>query len=223
MKILCISDTHGLHEDLKISENIDMIIHAGDISNTRNPGINSNECSLFLNWYDKLNIKYKILIAGNHDTSIEAKYINPKDFKSIIYLEHESIIIEGINIFGSPYTPSFGEWAFMKKRGKLNPYWEEIPENTDILITHGPPKGILDLSYNSDNILEYCGCKELYNHVLRVQPKYHIFGHIHNFEDCYNSGKRTINNIQTEFLNVSCITDRKFDEGLTSKGIIITI
>jgi Icc-related predicted phosphoesterase len=130
-------------------------------------------------------------------------------------------IIENINIFGSPYTPQFGGWAFMKDRGKLAPYWSQIPTSTDILVTHGPPKGVLDLSYSRDDILEYCGDKELYNEVLRVQPKHMIFGHIHNFKDCYNSGIKKISDISTIFHNVSCITDRKFELGLTSKGQII--
>ena len=221
MKILAISDTHGFHKDLKDFNGIDMIIHAGDFSNAKNPTFNVSEAEDFLKWYNQIPVKHKVLISGNHDTSIEAKLVNPRDYESVIYLEHESICIEGINIFGSPYTPQFGGWSFMKDRGKLSPYWEQIPENTDILVVHGPPKGILDLSYNRDDILEYCGDKELYNHVLRVQPKYMIFGHIHDFQDCYNSGSKKIKGLKTSFHNVSCVTDRKFDLGLTSKGQII--
>lgn len=222
MRILAIADTHGFHNDLKDFSNIDMVIHAGDFSNAKSPMFNQSEAVDFLSWYNDLPVKYKVLIAGNHDTSIEAKLVRPKeDFKNIIYLEHESINIEGINIFGSPYTPSFGNWAFMKSRGRLSPYWEQIPSNTDILVVHGPPKGILDLSYNREDVLEFCGDKELYNHVLRVQPKYMIFGHIHNFKDCYNSGRRKMSGFRTEFLNVSCVVDRKFELGLVSKGQII--
>jgi len=221
MKILAISDTHGFHRELKDFTNIDMIIHAGDFSNTKNPIFNQQEVVDFLIWYNDLPIKHKVLIAGNHDTSIEAKLVYPKDFSNIKYLEHESINIEGINIFGSPYTPTFGNWSFMKNRGKLDPYWQEIPENTDILITHGPPKGILDLSYDKNEILEYCGDKELYNHVLRVQPKYMIFGNIHNNKDCYNSANKKITGFKTSFHNVSCVTDKKFELGLTSKGQIM--
>jgi len=224
MNILGISDTHGFHKEFNFSDfkNIDMIIDAGDFSNHKSPAFNQAEVVDFLVWYSNLPIKYKILIAGNHDTSIEAKLVRPKeDFKDIIYLEHESITVEGINIFGSPYTPSFGGWSFMKQRGKLDPYWAEIPDNTDILITHGPPKGILDLSYNREDVLEYCGDKELLNHVYRVRPKHMIFGHIHNYKDCHNKGSRTVHDIKTQFHNVSCVTDRKFELGLTSKGIIL--
>ena len=221
LRILAISDTHGFHKDLKDFDGIDMIIHAGDFSNIRVPSLNENEARDFLEWYDSIPVKYKVLICGNHDTSVEAKLVNPRDYKTITYLEHESVNIEGINIFGSPYTPQFGMWSFMKARGKLDPYWQQIPSNIDILVVHGPPKGILDLSYNREDILEYCGDKELYNHVLRVQPKHMIFGHIHDFQDCYNSGYKKIKDLKTVFHNVSCVTDRKFELGLTSKGQII--
>lgn len=220
MKILAISDTHGYHKDIKDFDGIDMIIHAGDCSNVQSPSINMNEVTDFLNWYDDIPVKYKILIAGNHDTSIEARLISPSEHhKSIIYLEHESVNIEGINIFGSPYTPRYGSWSFMRGRGKLDVLWQQIPNDTDILVTHGPPKGILDLSYNHQNILEYCGDKELLNHLYRVQPKHHIFGHIHEYKDCYNKGSRVIDSLPTQFHNVSCVTDRKFDLGCTSTGI----
>jgi len=224
MKILAISDTHGFHKELKDFSGIDMIIHAGDFSNIQNPMFNQQEAVDFLSWYDDLNVKYKVLIAGNHDTSIEARLVRPKEnFKSIVYLEHESVVIEGINIFGSPYTPIFGTWSFMKKKGRLDPLWQQIPENTDILVTHGPPQGILDLSRDRDDKLEYCGDKELLNHVYRVRPKHHIFGHIHNFMDCFNKGTRTLHDLRTKFHNVSSVTDRKFEFGLTSKGIIIEL
>ena len=141
MKILAISDTHGFHEQLKIPEDIDVIIHGGDFSNYRDVARNTNECSLFLNWYESLNIAHKIVIAGNHDTAIQAKAINPRDFKSLTYLEHEHHTINNIKFFGSPYTPSFGiGWAFNKDRSKLQAYWNEIEDDTDVIITHGPPK-----------------------------------------------------------------------------------
>lgn len=223
MKILTISDTHGFHKELKHFNGVDMVIHAGDFSNHGTPTMNLPEALDFLEWYNEIPVKYKILVAGNHDTALYAKLIHITDYPNIIYLEHESIEIEGIKIFGSPWVPQYGNWAFMKKRGKLDPLWQLIPENLDILITHGPPKGILDLAYNIDNILEYCGDKELLNHVLRVEPKYHIFGHIHNNTDNYNAGSRKLVGPHTKFMNVSAVTDRKFDLGLTSKGQIIEI
>jgi predicted phosphodiesterase len=91
MKILAVSDTHGFHKDLKDFDGIDMIIHAGDFSNSKSPVINQSEAVDFLDWYNNIPVKYKILIAGNHDTSIECKLVRPSYFKDIIYLEHESV------------------------------------------------------------------------------------------------------------------------------------
>lgn len=219
INILAISDTHGLHKEFKDLDFawIDMIIHAGDFTNTKNPSINANEAEDFLKWYNKLPIKHKILICGNHDTSIEAGLINPRHYDNITYLEHESICVEGINIFGSPYTPNFCGWAWNRDRSKLDKYWKDIPENTDILVVHGPPKGILDLSHDRDGILEYCGDTALYKHIQRVKPKQVIFGHIHDSEGCHNSGSFTDNDGIT-YRNVSCVTDNRFSAGLTSKG-----
>jgi Icc-related predicted phosphoesterase len=82
----------------------------------------------------------------------------------------------GYNIFGSPYTPIFHNWAFMLSPEGLKAKWKEIPDNTDILITHGPPKDVLDKCITGIN----AGCEFLREEVLnRVKPKYHIFGHIH--------------------------------------------
>jgi Icc-related predicted phosphoesterase len=218
MKIHCISDTHGFHESLKFADDIDMIIHAGDFSNSKSPTFNHVEALEFLDWFNIIPVKYKVLVAGNHDISMEVKSIDIKKFESIIYLEHTSVNIEGINIFGSPYTPAFRDWAFNVKRSRLDNYWKEIPNNTNILITHGPPKSILDLAYKEDNRLEFCGCKSLYNHVMRIKPKLHIFGHIHNNNDCNNQGLFFRDNIT--FINASCVTDGKFSFGLTSNGIV---
>lgn len=223
MKIFAISDTHGLHEQLIIPDGIDMIIHAGDVSNYRDSDRNSNEVALFLNWYESLDIKHKILIAGNHDTSIERRIMNPRDFKSITYLEHESAEIDGIRFFGSPYTPTFNDWSFMKARHNMFELWEAIPQNTDVLITHGGPWGILDLSINHKNEYEVVGDKSLGKRVLIVNPMYHIFGHIHNCEEIKNAGTRTIGNRPTTYINASCVTDGQFKLGLTSNGHVFEI
>ncbi len=222
MKILFISDTHCFHDELTIPKDIDMIIHSGDSTNARNQFNNIPEAREFLHWYDSLNVKYKIFVAGNHDTSIEQKLINPRDYSSISYLEHESITIEGINIFGSPYTPEFYNWAFNVRKDRLHNYWSAIPDNTNILVTHGPPKYIMDLSKDINGKLEFCGDNALYKRVLDLKEcKYHSFGHIHESDECYNKGIRKLNDSNTIFINASCVTDSKFHLGLTSKGIII--
>ena len=225
MKIWHISDTHGYHDLLKVPSDIDMVIHSGDCSNPRDPYRNEPEVREFINWYKSLPIKYKVYVAGNHDSSIEKGLVTKKDFEdyNIIYLENEYVDIEHLTIFGSPYTPNFGNWSFMKDRNKLERMWRDaIHKSCDIVITHGPPKGILDVSENKDHQIEFCGDKSLLNRILEIEPAYHLFGHIHNGGDIVNAGMRTRNTCETWFSNGSVVTDRKFGI-LTSNGNIITI
>ena len=147
MKIWHISDTHGFHKQLTVPEGIDLVIHTGDCSNHRDPYQNEWEVKDFLMWYEQVPIPNKIFIPGNHDTSIERNLIKGGDFitRGIHLLNHDWIDIEGIKIFGSPYTPTFGQWAFMKSRETINRVWEQIPEGMDIVGVHGPCKGILEI------------------------------------------------------------------------------
>lgn len=225
-KIWHISDTHGFHDQLNIPEGIDLVIHTGDCSNHLSPYHNENEVKTFLDWYEEVDIPNKIYIPGNHDTSIEKGLIKPSEFisRGIHLLIHDYITINDIKIFGSPYTPTYGQWSFMKSRDKLNKYWEQIPEDMDIVAVHGPCKGILDLSYNRQNELEFCGDNALRKHVLnRVNPKYFLSGHIHNFEDIINTGFRHLPDYGIIFSNAAGVTDRKFDLGLTYNGNIFEI
>jgi Icc-related predicted phosphoesterase len=223
MKIWHISDTHTYHDLLKVPRAIDMVIHSGDCSNPRDPYNNEPEVREFIDWYKELSPKYKIYVAGNHDSSIEKKLVTKKDFEDngIIYLENDYVTIEGIKIFGSPYTPNFGNWSFMRDRNKLDRFWcSAIHDDTDIVVTHGPPKGILDKSENRDRQLECCGDKSLLNKLLQVQPAYHLFGHIHNAGDIINAGLQKLSICNTVFSNGSVVTDRKFGK-LSSNGNIL--
>jgi len=225
MKIQHISDTHSYHSLIKIDESCDVIIHSGDCSNSRDPYTNEPEVRDFIHWFKSLPIKYKIYVAGNHDTSIEKGLITKKDFEAynIIYLENDYITIEGIKIFGSPHTPQFGNWAFMKDRSKINKVWEQVDDDVDIFVVHGPPKGILDLSYSREGVLEFCGCNALKKHILgRIKPKLCLFGHIHNTEDIINAGTLKLSSYPTVFSNGSIVTDGKFGK-LTSNGNILEI
>ena len=225
MKIWHISDTHTYHDLLKIPDGIDMVIHSGDCSNPRDPYNNEPEVRQFLDWYKSLPIEHKIYVAGNHDTSIEKGLVQPIEFAEagILYLEDDLVDIEGVLIYGNPYTPNFGNWAFMKDRVKLDRYWPQaIPSYVDIVVTHGPPKGILDKSYSRDRVFEMCGDKSLLNRILEIQPAYHLFGHIHNHQDIINAGMQKLSKYDTWFSNGSVVTDGKFGF-LSSNGNIFEI
>lgn len=229
MKIWAISDTHTKHGFLDIPDGIDMVIFGGDATVQKSPVMNTNECLDFLEWFKSLvHIKYKVMIAGNHDTSIEKGLVARADIhESIIYLEHESVTIEGIKIFGSPYTPKFGtDWAYNVPRDRMFTYWDEIPEDTDILVTHGPPKGILDLTMYDTRAgatgtsFFQCGCKSLLERVKVVEPKYHIFGHIHTESECPNSGMLKIQNCNTTFVNAAVCDFGRSAESKSIKQIV---
>jgi Icc-related predicted phosphoesterase len=226
MKILHISDTHCFHEQLNDKwnwEEIDLIIHSGDESNNIIPAINYHESINFFNWFSKINVKHKIFVAGNHSTAIDKRLITPGDIHSlgIIYLEHSLVDIEGIKIFGSPFTPTFGNWSFMKSRNKLDNMWSKIPEESDILVIHGPPYSVQDLSWNKDGFLEYCGCKSLLNHCNRIKPKIVQTGHIHDGDNINNYGVKI--NENSYFINSALVKDGRFDRGLIHYGILSEI
>ena len=241
-RIWHISDTHTYHELLDIPENIDIVIHSGDATNPRDPYLSEDEMQSFISWYTLLPIKYKVFVAGNHDVCIERNFIKKDDFEraDIIYLENDWIEIDEndgwaslansgeigstivprktIKIWGSPITPSFGNgWAFNKNRAKTNEVWKHIPDDTDIVVVHGPPKGILDLSFDVTGKLEFCGDTSLKKRMLDVNPKLCLFGHIHNSEDITNAGTMKLSIGDTIYSNGSVVTDGKFGK-LSSNG-----
>jgi len=174
LKAIFISDTHGKHERLELPEG-DIILHAGDVSKRGT----EDEIDSFLAWFDGLYYKHKVFIAGNHDFYFEQaskEEIKNKIPEGIHYLDDSGIEIEGVHIWGSPISPWFFDWAFNRKRGEdIRKHWELIPRNTDVLLTHGPPFGILDTTVADMNV----GCEELLKVVKQIKPKVHAFGHIH--------------------------------------------
>ena len=226
MKIWHISDTHTYHGLLDIPKDVDMVIHSGDCSNPQEIIKSHSEILDFINWFSMLPIKYKVFVAGNHDVAIERNWITRDHFieKDIVYLQNESITLDGVNIWGSPYTPSFGSgWAFNKKRDKLHDLWATIPDDTNVVITHGPPMGILDLSYSAyGNKLENCGCTAFKKRMLQLQPELCLFGHIHNCEDLINAGTTKLSAYKTIYSNGSVVTDGRFGR-LSSNGNILEI
>ena len=204
MKVWFISDTHNQHADLTIPEGVDAVIHCGDESIQGDPTLNEAEARKFLRWYSQLDIPTKIFIPGNHSTAIEAGLITPSAFPDIHFLIHEAMDWNGLKIFGSPYTPQFFDWAYMKPRESLDELWQVIPASIDILVTHGPPKGILDVTKDMNSGLPInVGSKSLLRHVQnRIQPRIHAFGHLHDESGIQNYGVVTLDS--TQFINCAC-------------------
>ena len=194
MKIVLISDTHTNH-NFRIPKG-DVLIHAGDVTSRGTKA----EVDVFIKWFQSQPHKHKIFIAGNHDFYFENAVKNnlKTEFKNLIYLNDSGCEINGLKFWGSPIQPDFFKWAFNRKRGEeIKKHWDLIPTDTDVLITHGPPHGILDLT----TIGLYSGCKELKKKVFEIQPKLHVFGHIHE-----GYGTTTIN--KTFFVNASLLNEK---------------
>lgn len=173
MRIVCISDTHGMTDNLAIPDG-DVLVHAGDFCWSGR----KDELVVFNEFLAKLPHKHKVFIAGNHDIPAEmcgSEFVK-KQIPQGLYLQDSSVRIEGLKFYGSPWQPEFFNWAFNLPRGReLAHKWAFIPKDTDILITHGPPAGIMDMLSDGRRV----GCADLRRYVGIVQPKVHIFGHIH--------------------------------------------
>ncbi|HVG42455.1 MAG TPA: metallophosphatase domain-containing protein [Chitinophagaceae bacterium] len=195
LKFVAISDTHCLHRNIKLPKG-DVLLHAGDISYKGK----KSEVVDFLGWFSKTDFKYKVFIAGNHDFYFEkegVKEIQSTVPENVIYLMNSEIVINGIKIWGSPYTPWFFDWAFNERRGAaITKHWKLIPDDVDILLTHGPVQGILDTVVSEEHV----GCKNLLQRVLEVKPKTHVCGHIH---ESYGSVKRS----GIHFINASLLNE----------------
>lgn len=188
-KIVAISDTHLKHHQLKVPSG-DILIHAGDFSSrgSLEDLINFNQ------WLGELPHQFKIVIAGNHDFCFQKEPNESiKLLTNAIYLQDQFIEILGLKVYGSPWQPWFFDWAFNLKRGfEIKAKWDLIPDSIDILVTHGPPMGILDKTTGGKAV----GCEELIKKILNIKPKYHIFGHIH---EAYG----ILNQEHTTFINAS--------------------
>lgn len=202
MKIVLIADTHGKHKDIKVPDG-DLIICAGDITMLGK----KEEINNFLQWYKELPHKYKVFIPGNHDFGFErhTSWCKENIPENVIYLNDMGTTIEGIKIWGSPITPWFNDWAFNRYRGlNIQQHWRLIPEDTNILITHGPVYGYADeLDPNHCHIGEdpHVGCKDLLDYVEKIKPRLFVCGHIH----C--NGGVIKSNGDTLFVNAASVSE----------------
>ncbi|GAB1739194.1 hypothetical protein NU219Hw_g3945t1 [Hortaea werneckii] len=182
IRIVCISDTHCLQP-----EHIppgDLLVHAGDLTNAGTP----TEIQTQIDWLTTLDFQHKVIIAGNHDTYLDPRSrqtLDPADrtaqldWKDLHYLQHSSVTLpfhsghRDLRIYGAPQIPACGgtEFAFQYPRGR-DAWSETVPDDTEILVTHTPPKTHLDLPAG-------LGCEFLLDEVRRTRPLVHVFGHVH--------------------------------------------
>lgn len=221
-KVWCLSDTHGLHHHINPPDGTDIAIFAGDESNSRNPHQNAVEARNFLEWYSDLDIPVKVFVPGNHSTAIARKMILPEDYPNIIFLLHEAKVIKGWKFYGSPWTPRFNDWAYNYKPTVADLVWRDIPDDTDILITHGPPRGVLDLAEDMEDRkrIVQVGCKCLWNKVAEVEPLLHVFGHVHGSKTLRNTGMARVHPTSTIFVNAATINN---DYQMVAGGVWVPI
>ena len=213
MKISIISDTHNkhkfVHHDLPGG---DLLLHAGDISSMGY----EHEIESFASWYDKIiTYDHKVFIAGNHDWGFQNNSEKIKGlltgYKTIDYIEDDWITVgdsdphdpnvQTVKIWGSPWQPEFYNWAFNLPRNgeELKSKWDMIPEDIDILITHGPAWGFLDDVEGRRG--QHLGCELLAERIKQIKPKIHICGHIHSGHGYYYDG-------HTHYFNASVLNER---------------
>lgn len=190
MRIVCVSDTHNTRPELPDG---DILIHAGDLT-VRGYRI---EVYRQLGWLEIHRGRYReiIVVPGNHDIYFEEHWAAAQadcDAAGIRLLHNSGMEVAGMQIYGSGHTPVYHDWAFMQDPPEIAQAWSRIPAGLDILITHGPPAGILDRSYRGN-----IGCPALAEAIKRTRPKLHIFGHAHE-------GRGVISQGGTCFVNTAC-------------------
>lgn len=196
MKIVFVSDTHNMIDKMSFPEG-DILVHAGDATGKGSP----SEVQRFNEALGELNFKHIIFTPGNHDFLFQREPDTArKMMTNATVLMDEEVIIDNIKFYGSPWQPYFGGWAFNLRRGiQLKEKWALIPQDTDVLITHGPPFKILD---EVDNFRkENTGCADLLDAVQKIKPKYHVFGHIHE-------GYGTLVQGDTTFINAASVDEK---------------
>lgn len=189
MKVVLIADTHNHTPDLPEG---DVLVHAGD--GTMMGTV--DEVEKLDEWFGTLPFRDIIYVPGNHDFLFEKVHPPQKLLKNAIVLINRGVMVKGrIKCWGSPYTQVKFNWAFMRHEDKLAEFWALIPEDTDVLITHGPPRGMLDFSISKEST----GSQSLLDRVRIVKPKIHVFGHIHEEYGSWHQG--------VDFINASLVNE----------------
>ncbi len=173
LRIVAVADTHTFQHDLDVPDG-DVFLHAGDLLRAGRLA----ELLPVAEWIGSLPHRHKVVVAGNHDWVFVRQQRAAIEFlgPSVTYLQDSGCVIDGVKFWGSPWQPTFHDWAFNLPRGRaLREKWDLIPNDTDVLITHGPPRGYGDECGNPHRV----GCDDLRAALARVRPRLHCFGHVH--------------------------------------------
>jgi Icc-related predicted phosphoesterase len=183
LKIVCISDVHNKYQKLVIPE-CDILISAGDYSFTGTP----TEVNQFHAWFSLQPGKHKISVQGNHELGVEkdfqlSKQLAQHECPGVHFIDEGLVEIEGLKIWCSAITPEFCDWAWNRNQFDIIRHWKMIPDDINILVTHGPPYGILDQTTyaNGDIRPGFLGCPRLLERIKELKDlDLHFFGHIHH-------------------------------------------
>jgi Icc-related predicted phosphoesterase len=189
VRVVCIADTHELHRELAVPDG-DLLIHAGDFTFFNH----ASKINDFNDWLGELPHRYKVVIPGNHDRAFNQDPLFREMITNAVLLINEGVRLCGLNIWGSPVTCDDDAYGHAKREERARLY-ASIPQDTHILVTHGPPYGILDREPGS---YRRQGCTELWLAVMRLQPRLHVFGHVH-------AGYGTFANETTQFVNAALL------------------
>jgi Icc-related predicted phosphoesterase len=200
LRLVLLNDTHQLHREVDVPDG-DILIHAGDFTMFSE---SMEAVADFNDWLGELRHRFKVIVPGNHEFFLEADPSDRSLLSNATVLINEGIKIEGLRLWGTPVTPMYGGAFGLSRAKDRKKLYAQIPLDTDVLISHGPPFGILDADPVSGL---HQGCHELLDVVIELRPKLHVFGHIHTASGVFQTE-------QTTFVNAARLgLDQDPDEG----------
>ena len=174
MRLIVVSDTHGNHEKLGVLEG-DVLVHCGDFCDgfCRDPG----DIDKVDAWFAEQRFDLILCVGGNHDFEAEERFMaGERVLRNAVWLLDDAYVYRGVKFYGAPWLPELQGWAFCRSERELRKKWAMIPNDTNVLITHTPPYGILDQPRSRP---ANRGCPHLLERVRQIRPSFHLFGHIH--------------------------------------------
>lgn len=194
-RVTVIGDTHCRHDEIDLPAG-DLLIHCGDMFNLSDGA--PQQIQAMDEWFGRQKFERILCTGGNHDRLLESELTRRSHpFRNAYFLKDEVVEFRGLRIFGAPWVPDLTTHAFFQDRSGLAAAWARVPSKIDILITHTPPKGILDTSSRGRSL----GCPALAEEVRRISPRVHCFGHVHA-----GAGRRQVG--KTLFVNAASFDGR---------------